>query len=707
MTVIHLLARGVPDELVRLTLADLITQSAAAWPIVLHADSLPSVDGPAGRVVLATAGTMPDVVSGAIVLVRAGVRLPYGWDVRLAAARAADPACATFSPLCDAVGAHASGMDAADGALALRDQRAFATGSGRVRTTPAASPVLSLIAPEWAAGLMLSGEPAQLSAIGWDIQAQGGCLGLVDAVLVDWVGPPLAADGPAEMASVLTAHLTSNPVPKRAYPDKVEPSYLLDGRPVQLHIMHSWGGGIERWVHDYCTAEPDRVHLVLKASGVRGLYGQWLALYQWPQSETPLRVWELASPIRATAVHHSDYQQILREIVEQYLVDAVMVSSLIGHSLDALRTGLPTVHVWHEYYPFCPALGIHYEGICRQCDVSRLGQCLKNNPLNEAFHNVTAEEWMAIRRGYVDAMTGFSVRPVAPSQSVIDHYRELQPELMACEPVVIPHGIDWPPVARPARETRGKLKVVVLGVLAEHKGRRVFDALWQQVAGTVEFILLGCGESGRHYEGRAGITVMPRYTRAELPALLARLSPDAGLLLSIWPETFSYTLSELMCAGIPPIAPIHGAYPERIRDGENGFLCKPDAAELVPLLQRLHANRALLAQASEVLIAAPHRSHREMVADYRTLLPLRALSGGCVMVPRAAHGMAGVPHATMAHLPKPFLQVLYESHAYLRQKILHSTALRGWQRRILHVVLEGTMRVIYRVWRWVSKGGPA
>ena len=32
----------------------------------------------------------------------------------------------------------------------------------------------------------------------------------------------------------------------------------LDARPVQLHIMHFWGGGLDRWVRDFGRADPSR-----------------------------------------------------------------------------------------------------------------------------------------------------------------------------------------------------------------------------------------------------------------------------------------------------------------------------------------------------------------------------------------------------------------------------------------------------------------
>ena len=45
-----------------------------------------------------------------------------------------------------------------------------------------------------------------------------------------------------------------------------------------------------------------------------------------------------------------------------------------------------------------------------------------------------------------------------------------------------------------------------------------------------------------------------------------------AMSVSIVPETFSYTLSELWAAGIPVLATRLGAFGDRIVDGENGWL---------------------------------------------------------------------------------------------------------------------------------------
>ncbi len=74
------------------------------------------------------------------------------------------------------------------------------------------------------------------------------------------------------------------------------------------------------------------------------------------------------------------------------------------------------------------------------------------------------------------------------------------------------------------------------------------------------------------------------------------IAPHMGLLLSIVPETFSYTLSEMWAAGIPVLATRLGAFGDRIRDGQNGWLEPIDAASILARLKEIDNDRAGLAR---------------------------------------------------------------------------------------------------------------
>ena len=79
------------------------------------------------------------------------------------------------------------------------------------------------------------------------------------------------------------------------------------------------------------------------------------------------------------------------------------------------------------------------------------------------------------------------------------------------------------------------------------------------------------------------------YKKEELPQLLEDNEIDIICILPIWPETFSYTVSEAWLNGIPIVATDIGAVGERIRKTGGGWLVKPDASpdEVMQLLHHI------------------------------------------------------------------------------------------------------------------------
>ena len=135
-----------------------------------------------------------------------------------------------------------------------------------------------------------------------------------------------------------------------------------------------------------------------------------------------------------------------------------------------------------------------------------------------------------------------------PSRSALSNELRLAPELGTLPAHVIAHGLSaWPHASAtidgpPARE---RLRLVITGRVRNGKGAALLAAALPGLREHAELFLLGAGADAHAFFGERGVHVLLDYRRDELPALLARLRPDAALLLPTVAETFSYTLSEL------------------------------------------------------------------------------------------------------------------------------------------------------------------
>jgi GT2 family glycosyltransferase/glycosyltransferase involved in cell wall biosynthesis len=401
----------------------------------------------------------------------------------------------------------------------------------------------------------------------------------------------------------------------------------LDDKPVVLHVLHGWGGGAERFVRDLAAADAERHHLVLVARGnfPRRTYGEVLELRDGALSDPPLRRLPLPKPIRSTALQHRSYAAFVYGVTREFSVGAVVVSSLIGHSLDALRTGLPTAVVGHDYYPLWPLLHRDFGDAALAFDSEHRAAALAAAGEGFDFAAREARFWQALREAYVAALRDAGALLVAPSASMRANLLRIEPRLAPLPTRTIAHGLapwpaDAPRVVQPPR--RSRLRLVVPGRVRAGKGAELLAAVLPRLREHAEVFLLGAGAEAEQFFGRSGVHIYVNYRRDELPQLLAHIAPDAALLLPTVAETFSYMLSELRSLGVPVLATRIGALAERIEHGRDGWLVDRDPEAIAAEVARLHGQAAELAAVRAALRDLPLRDTAAMAADYRAALPL-------------------------------------------------------------------------------------
>ena len=574
-----------------------------------------------------------------IILLGLEASLPFAWDARLRKAAYADSHIAVAMAMCDVDPMFALLDPPIETAPepALVDRTAFVMGNRSFFEVPKIHPfctyfrrdALDACLPPASDGLLarlpnLDALTRRLRTSGWS------------CVLCDFLYIGIKSDGtdvaPADDVEEL-AYRQNHPLGglRRAVAaaicegiDHVS-APGLDPRPVQLHIMHFWGGGLDKWVRDFGRADSSCINLVFSSFRIGENGGQRLVLYSDPVDPNPIRVWDIAQPIRSTLSSSIEYRRILEQIIREFEVEAIIVSSLIGHTLDAISQPVKTLVVCHDFYPICQAINPQFGKTCERCTLDDLRLCARANPLNSIFVDQTSEEWHGMRSLYVDRLLTNRIEMVVPSPSVEVTLKRLAPRLREVQFHLVPHGIDMVPDYLPiaTRSAGERLRIVVLGRLSRHKGTELLREACEELRSMAEITLVGCGRNGVKLAEACNWAYIEKYQPEELPAIMRKLAPHAGLLPPVIPETFSYTLSELNALGVPTIATSLGSFRDRIVDGESGFLFEPTKRALIELIRRLHADPAQLVNIARRLAeSAAGRTVAEMVKDYRALIPL-------------------------------------------------------------------------------------
>jgi glycosyltransferase involved in cell wall biosynthesis len=389
-------------------------------------------------------------------------------------------------------------------------------------------------------------------------------------------------------------------------------------RSVNLHLLHSWGGGLERWVRLFAAADRRSRNLVFSSHGTRDAYG--LELVLWDAGlDVEVGRWALHDAVCEVAVENPEYAELLRSLVAEHGAGHLYISSLIGHSLDALDLGLPTTLVHHDFFPYCPALNLYFAATCRSCGRGELARCLSENPYAELFRENPPEHWLRLRERYFALLASRGTTHVCPRAWVRDAFSRVDGRFAGLPWAVVEHGLDGEPVDCFGGATEGRpLRLLHLGRLNRYKGLDRMRALLPELCRRAAVTLLGTGPAGTEFAGLPGVEVIEEYRPEELTALLRRLRPDLALFLSVVPETYSFTLSEAFQHAIPALARRLGALAERIEPGRNGLLFDTDEEGLEHLAS-LDRSRPLLRGMSQHLGALSPRTAADMVDDYYRL----------------------------------------------------------------------------------------
>ncbi|WP_212629036.1 glycosyltransferase [Pseudomonas sp. KB-10] len=325
--------------------------------------------------------------------------------------------------------------------------------------------------------------------------------------------------------------------------------------PVMLQVTHAMGGGVERYVRELLDCVAGRAwSLVLRpqpgGQSVRLSFEGESLCFAWPQQAE-----QLAGLLRGVGLAQVHVQHVAGYCADfwPWLLALEAPLDLTLHDYTIIG-GSPTLTDRRGHYR-APAPGVVHE---------------LANPLLA----------LSLRQ-----LASAARRCIVPSEDMRLRLAEQLPEL---ELQVRPHPDRERIGAYPAPHVpplSGPLRVMCLGALGREKGLeelRQVAALARRRGAPLEFLLLG---SAHVAPGRA-VTELGRYIDAELPALLAAHQPHLLWFPVRWPETWSYTLSAALEAGVPVLACDLGAFAERLRGRPLSWLQAP-GSDAEAWLQRL------------------------------------------------------------------------------------------------------------------------
>jgi glycosyltransferase involved in cell wall biosynthesis/spore maturation protein CgeB len=305
-----------------------------------------------------------------------------------------------------------------------------------------------------------------------------------------------------------------------------------------------------------------------------------------------LEEFKVSTPWTSDLLSCEERERFFSKLLIKYQIDLVHFQHLLLNAPSlpfiASALGLPTVYTWHDYYGICKKFNL--VGMYgRYCEVV-------NMPLDgcdACLRQSNARGSQSIRREFFARMFEIIDLHHVSTKDVLERVRGVYGTLMLDRFSI--HG-----VAVPLHKNGGELQsskeskplqAVIFGNFTITKGAEQFLLLLEGLADEpIEFhvhgrIDPGCLEAIKRVRS-SNVTFYGAYNGSEISEILS--GKDIAIFGSIWPETYSIALSEVVHGGVVPIAPRLGAFLDRIKDGINGFLYEDrNVGEMIQIVRQL------------------------------------------------------------------------------------------------------------------------
>ncbi|MCF7970360.1 MAG: glycosyltransferase [Methylococcaceae bacterium] len=380
-----------------------------------------------------------------------------------------------------------------------------------------------------------------------------------------------------------------------------------------LFIMHSLGGGAKaHGDHLAHLLETQNQH-VLELSVInndawqlQSVSSGYCMIYQYPDNYGQLL--EDLSELGITRMHFHQvmgFPQKIWELPKQLKV---------AYDFTA-----------HDFMPICPRISLIDETgrYCNQSqfDVNKCQRCVRLNGVNStdveqhlmAFDG-SVKKW---REHYTNVLSK-AEQIICPSNSTAQIYQQ---HFALSNIQVKPHPEDSFKITPPVLANSEKISVAVIGAIGDHKGYQLLldcakNALKEDLP--LRFVVIGYTRDDQQLSKLENVMITGAYQNADqLAAFIQLHNCKLAAFLSVWPETYCYTLTEALRNHLYPVSLNYGAVAERLTALNYGQV-------IDEYLTPVEINQALLSAGQAIskkttTINYPGAVYHDLLKDYYEL----------------------------------------------------------------------------------------
>lgn len=341
--------------------------------------------------------------------------------------------------------------------------------------------------------------------------------------------------------------------------------FLSDKKDFCLFITHSLGGGTFQYEKNYLKENSEKKIIILRIFS----YGKDLC-YRLENKQTGEEIYISAKNV--SRVFDNEFNEVIINSLIQIYDLFVFIDLLLEYKTKYAEIQY-TYHV-HDFHCVCPQQNlIANDWYCNL-------ECNRHNCRFDKFvyrYNGTIdryrEKWgkLLLNSDKIVCFSESSMKIVKNAYKLLDIKKI----------VVKPHDMSYCNFT-PIKVSNSTNIAFVGACYTIAKGKLTIEKILKEIPEEIKVFMIG---SSKKYFSirRKNIFWYGSYKHDDLPKILEDLEISSVVFPSVWPETFSYVVSELMQMDIPIISFDFGAQGEKLKHYEKGILCK-DIDEMIKVV---------------------------------------------------------------------------------------------------------------------------
>lgn len=250
------------------------------------------------------------------------------------------------------------------------------------------------------------------------------------------------------------------------------------------------------------------------------------------------------------------------------------------------------------------------------------------NPLTEVFYLRTVNEagkesYIPVNLSSIDYTKGIVARVECMLPDDPDFRGKICAELILCDGETIYRSqTEEKSIHLKEKKEKYKLRVAFIGGLSVAKGSQIVKNIIRTGADDIHWFTFGTiGDADLHNIQKKNYTEIGTYHSRDLKMLIDLHKIDVIGIVSIWPETYSYTLSEAIVNNRPAIVTDIGAPGDRMKEYQCGYTVSLTNAvgEFQKHVNELKDHPEMLQNITEKATKQQLKTIEQMVEEYREL----------------------------------------------------------------------------------------